>query len=613
MTNKYRILLVEDNPGDARLIQEYLKKESLFNSEVVVVDTLNQAQNIINRKQFDLVLLDLGLPDSNGLETASIMISRVPSIPIVVLTGLSDFDRALDAINGGAQDYLVKDLINPDLLNRSIRYSIHRKNTQAELEKSEEKYRSLWENSPNGLALQELVLDVDGKLIDGKFVEINECFAKVSKMERENIVGQQFSDVQSQLFKNGFDLLPSLLKVVESGEPMTFEVEKNYEHGWLSIIVFKSSANTFVLSLQDITEQKQAEDEISRSKEQFRSVFEESTIPNNLYDAVGTLIEVNQACLDLFGIEKKEDLLGFKLLDDPNLPEDVKQRALSGETVRFLSEFDFDKVKRNNLYKTSKSGIMYLDSVVAPFGYNAQGDVLGYYVQVQDVTEQKKSQQEIKNAADTALLYLDIMSHDLRNQLQAIMMAAEILDHTKISHEDTLSVDIISESVLKSQKLISKVVSTRELLTTPLSEFSLTNALKSCTTLVKDTNKDVEIIADIPSRDFRIKADVFLKQAILNIIENAIEFNNRIPIKLWISIVELDQAYRLIIQDNGDGISDAKKESLFDPTRRFGGVGIHQTIQILQKYGGQISVHDRIKDDFQKGSEFRLLFPKILE
>jgi len=79
---------------------------------------------------------------------------------------------------------------------------------------------------------------------------------------------------------------------------------------------------------------------------------------------------------------------------------------------------------------------------------------------------------------------------------------------------------------------------------------------------------------------------------------------------LWVDIQESGQGYQVSIWDNGQGISDDKKDSLFDPSRRFGGVGIHQTIRILHKYGGHISVHDRVASDPTQGAEFRIWFPK---
>ncbi|MCK5265795.1 MAG: response regulator, partial [Candidatus Thorarchaeota archaeon] len=142
MSETIRLLLVEDNPGDARLIQEYLKDVPLMNVELGVVDTLEKAQKKLEEGNIDLVLLNLGLPDSTGFDTVDEVIAHYPSVPVVVLTGLSDNRRAMEAIHRGAQDYLVKDLINTDVLARSIRYSIHRKQSRMEIEKSELKYRS---------------------------------------------------------------------------------------------------------------------------------------------------------------------------------------------------------------------------------------------------------------------------------------------------------------------------------------------------------------------------------------------------------------------------------------------------------------------------------------
>jgi signal transduction histidine kinase/ActR/RegA family two-component response regulator len=120
------ILIVEDNPGDVFLITQLLKSAGIqFNH--TNVSTLKETLLVCEEQQFDIILLDLGLPDSMGLETLKSIYAFNPKVPLVVMTGFDDEYTALTALREGAQDYLVKNRLNPDSVLRSIKFSIERK------------------------------------------------------------------------------------------------------------------------------------------------------------------------------------------------------------------------------------------------------------------------------------------------------------------------------------------------------------------------------------------------------------------------------------------------------------------------------------------------------
>lgn len=124
-TQPIKVLLIEDNPGDARLIREYLGETPGTPFEMDWVDSLSEGLKHIDGK--DAALLDLTLPDSVGLDTFKQLHSQAPTLPIIVFTGYDDDSLALKALQDGAQDYLVKDQVSGHLLARSIRYAIERK------------------------------------------------------------------------------------------------------------------------------------------------------------------------------------------------------------------------------------------------------------------------------------------------------------------------------------------------------------------------------------------------------------------------------------------------------------------------------------------------------
>jgi PAS domain S-box-containing protein len=127
------ILLVEDNRGDARLLQENLKEIDGNRFRLIHVELLQEALQRLAQENFDLVLLDLSLPDSQGLETFAKLHHQVPSMPVVVLTGLDDETLAMKAMQVGIQDYLIKGQVNGDLLVRSIHYAIERQKAEQKI------------------------------------------------------------------------------------------------------------------------------------------------------------------------------------------------------------------------------------------------------------------------------------------------------------------------------------------------------------------------------------------------------------------------------------------------------------------------------------------------
>jgi diguanylate cyclase (GGDEF)-like protein/PAS domain S-box-containing protein len=127
------LLVVEDNPGDARLIREMFNEQDSHRTEFTHVECMSDAEKHLAGNQVDIILLDLGLPDANGLEGVQRTRKAAPRTPLVVLTGLDDESLATQALQDGAQDYLVKGQIDARSLLRSLRYAVERKAMEEEL------------------------------------------------------------------------------------------------------------------------------------------------------------------------------------------------------------------------------------------------------------------------------------------------------------------------------------------------------------------------------------------------------------------------------------------------------------------------------------------------
>jgi PAS domain S-box-containing protein len=349
---------------------------------------------------------------------------------------------------------------------------------------------------------------------------------------------------------------------------------------------------------QDITEREAILKALKASEELHRLVL--SSMNNLIF-----VIDKNNRYTELYAsvvmmANKPPDYFLNKRIEE-TLPKEIAQKLI--ESIENVRESGIQDEVEYSLIQDGKE-----EWFIATINRHQDGESV--VQSVRNISLRLKAQRETKQAADTALLYLDIMSHDVRNQLQAIVMATEILEHLELDVESDLMLQLIIDSVEKSQNLINKILSTRNLLSSSLEEQSLLLPLKNAISKIEKSYPNLEIKTDFPNRNICVHADVFIEQLFSNIIENGVEFNKSKNRKLWINIQELENGYQVSITDNGQGISGDKKESLFDPTRRFGGIGIHQSIRILQKYGGHISVYDRVPSDYSQGTEFRLWFPK---
>jgi two-component system, cell cycle sensor histidine kinase and response regulator CckA len=151
-----RVLLVEDNPADARLVEELLDDARTGKITLIHAQRLGQALALLEQERFHAVLLDLSLPDSVGMETFLTARAAASGAPIIVLTGLLDEELAVRAVREGAQDYLVKGQVDGQLLYQSIRYAIERHRVENQLRSSEEQFRQLAENIKEAFLVVEL-------------------------------------------------------------------------------------------------------------------------------------------------------------------------------------------------------------------------------------------------------------------------------------------------------------------------------------------------------------------------------------------------------------------------------------------------------------------------
>jgi len=279
---KVEILLIEDNPGDAGLIEEMLEEFADFPYELKSVETLNEGLSLLKERPFDVILLDLRLPDSDGINTFLDIHARNSRIPIIILTGSNDEKIGIDAVKKGAQDYLVKGEVDGRLLKRSIKYSIERKNAEQQIRA----LANIVESSTDAIITESL---------EGIITSWNKGAEQIYGYSTEEIIGKPISILEPSYSD---EEAQKLIEMFKQGERInnyeTLRLRKNGMIIDVSITlspVFDASGNLTAVSViaREITERKQAEEamayiEIARKKEIHHMIKNNLQVISSLLD-----------------------------------------------------------------------------------------------------------------------------------------------------------------------------------------------------------------------------------------------------------------------------------------------------------------------------------------
>ena len=190
------VLLVEDNPGDARLIREIFEGNPEHKIALTHVECMSDAEKELARLTFDIVVLDLGLPDAQGLEAVQRAHAVAPHLPLVVLTGVDDESLGVKAMQQGAQDYLAKGQLDKGGFWRALRYAMERKTAELAQRRSEESYRLLFDVNPHPM----WVVDLESNA----FLSVNDAAVRTYGYSREEFLGMTGRDLRTPEASGGF-------------------------------------------------------------------------------------------------------------------------------------------------------------------------------------------------------------------------------------------------------------------------------------------------------------------------------------------------------------------------------------------------------------------------
>lgn len=305
-----KVLLVEDNPGDVRLIREMLKEAKPNLAALEESPSLMAAVERLAKGGIDAVLLDLGLPDSQGISTFVKLNQQFPRTPIVVLTGLTDEGVGLRAVREGAQDYLIKGKVDSPWLCRAILYAVERMQGKEALARSEEQYRLLFEKNLAG---------VYRTALDRRITDCNEAFVKVFGFaSREEVLAHPVQDlyfdprepeaitarIRAERTLSNLELR---LKR-KDGSPVWVLVNENLIEG-------EAGSQPFILgTIIDITQRKEAEEALRQSESHLRAIVETEPECVAKVASNGDLLQMNPAGLAMIEAESFAEVRGKPVL-----------------------------------------------------------------------------------------------------------------------------------------------------------------------------------------------------------------------------------------------------------------------------------------------------------
>ncbi len=377
-----KILIVDDNPGDIRLIRELLKDISNIQYQLIYEETIDSTLKRLEKEKFDCILLDLNLSDSNGINTLKTLLNHHSETPVIVLTITDREDIAIQSLYEGAQDYLIKGRINSETLYRSVRNAIERKKVENGLRDSEKKYRNIANTILEGLWITDA---------EGNTTYINRQLADMLGYREEDILNKPFFDfVDKTLSYDAQQFFKRRKKGIKDKYDFRF-IKKDGSILWVIVsaspIFDKKGRFAGAMGLlTDITDRKLAEQSLEKSVQEWNYTFDAISDIICIIDLDGKITHCNDAATRLFK-KHRDEFIGqtcWQVLGCPS------------ERLKDCPIINMQKThKRETL--TLQIDDRWFHSSVDPIIDKENNTVGGVHI-ISDITKYKLAQDELKES-----------------------------------------------------------------------------------------------------------------------------------------------------------------------------------------------------------------------
>lgn len=598
-----RILLIEDDEEDAQILRKTLKEVRNPAYEIEWVPRMDKALDALKSGAFDLVLLDLSLPDCYGEESFKRLHEKAAHLPIIVLTGLSEEKFSLDLMRLGAQDFLNKEHISAKLLSRLIRYAIERKKALSETFLTQEKYRTIFENS----AIAITVTDRNERIVSwNRFAE------DMLGMTYEDLYGRPVSSLYSE---EEWRRIRSY-RIREKGTQPTLEAQVIRKDGKvldcdISITVLKDEAGNITGSIgimKDVSERKRAAREIKRAEEQYRAIFENSAVAITMTDADEKIISWNKFAESFLGMNY-EDLY---LRSVSSLYPEEEWKKIRGCNIRQKGS---QHVLETKIYR--KDGTLVDVDISISVLKDANGKITGSIGVIKDISARKRLQQMKDDFVST-------VSHELRTPIGIVRESMAQFQEGLLGETSDLQKHVLTMSVNALDRLSRIIDDLLDVSKIEAGKMSLRRESIDLVQLIRDVTNTFDI--KMHERKLSLKLDFDADkmyvdadpdrviQVFTNLLSNSIKFTETGTI----TVAARYTTHHLVeceVSDTGRGIPEEDRIKVFSKFEQFGrklpesekgtGLGLSIVKGIVELHGGTI----RVEPNDPSGTRFIFTFP----
>jgi PAS domain S-box-containing protein len=622
-----KILLVEDNAGDARLLREMINEPAPRKHDLVHHASIEQAINYLVNNPVDVVLLDLGLPDAQGLEAVRRIDRAAPHVPLVVLTGFDDETLAGQALQEGAQDYLVKGQIEPRGLLRAMRYAIERKRSELALIRE----RDIAQRYLDVAGVMILVLNSDATV---RLINRHGCRI-LGYADPGDIVGKPWIDVcipgrlRDEIRRAHSEFVgPERVTIEFHTSPVVTRTGEERVIAWHnSILTDEEGRLTGSLhSGDDITERLRIEENLRSSEERFRSIF--SAVSEGIFivdAATGAFAEVNEPGAVMYGYAP-EEMIGLNIQSissnvRPYTQSDamgwIEKAAITGRRQQF------------DWHCKAKDGRLFWGEVSLRFAFISGRQVVLSIVR--DVTDRRAIEEQLRQVQkmDAIGQLTGGMAHDFNNLLTVILSNAETLAEELDGNADLRALaEMTRTAAERGAELTNSLLTFARRQALDPQNININKLMVGMDSLLRRTlGGEIEIELVHGKSLWQASVDpVQLESALLNLALNA---RDAMPNggKLTIETTNADIDFGdseandevtpgryvlLCVSDTGTGMSAEVAARAFDPFFSTKGVGKGTGLGLSMVYGfvKQSGGHIRIYSEVGLGTSFKVYLPR---
>jgi len=470
--------------------------------------------------------------------------------------------------------------------------SEHLSEDRIALQKSERKYRSLFNNMLEGLAYCRMVYSATGEPLDWVYLDVNTAFERLTGLS--GIRGKRVMEVLPDIRRFHPGLFETYGRVASTGLPESFEIDFIPLKMWMRVSVFSPEKGFFVAVFENVSERHRAEEALKESEKRYRDLFEINNAVMLIIDPKsGSIVDANNAACRYYGYTRQE-LNGLPITEINTADADTVRREMGRAESSSGAVFRFRHRK-----KTGEIRAVQVFS--API---VLGDRRLLHSIIQDVNDLERSEDALRQANRKLNLLSSITRHDINNQLFSI------LAHIELSKENHGDPSQTSEHLLKIERaaraIERQIAFTKEYedlgVTAPVWQPVASCVSQAITLLpMRDVNVDLRV------SDLEVYADPLFERVFYNLIDNALRYGGPDMTRIRISKLESGTGMVIVVEDDGTGIAAEDKERLF--TRGFGkhtGLGLFLSREILAITGITIAENG----EPGKGARFEIVVPK---